>query len=282
MKKKLLFVLICMFALVLFGCTNGGNSGNGGNEGGQGQQGGGEQGGGEQGGGEQGGNTETFSWKDKVVDKVEIVREKLQDDYDIDEFDLSMLYVLVTFEDGEKVEFDCGDSHFELNKPITSVGSPRLKIICTDDNGEETETANFTIHVVSYSLIDDRALEANANVIMAKRNGTKIDFVVAKTSGVAGGQMQFVFDTTKLTLGEITKNTSGFYVSAKVQEGKVQIGFASAENLETGTVICSIAFEGDYRASALAIDEEFNNACWKLVDLTTVEVDDIAYHVSKK
>lgn len=273
MKKRLVLILIFMLALVLVGCGEK-PSGNGG----------GTPGGDTPGGDTPGGDTPVtgFSWEGKEVEKIVLLRDKLQAEYDFDEFDLSMLFVEVTFADGTKHEFSCDDEHFDLSKPITTTGKPRLTIICTDDEGNEVETANFTISIVSYTTQDERALDAAANVIMVKRNGEKVDFIIAKTSGIASGQLQYTFDTTKLTLGEVTKGTTVGYVNASVSDGKISIGFANDANLEAGTVICSIAYTGDYRNSSIAINEEFANGLWTLVENTPTSMNDISYHTSRK
>ena len=256
MKKKIFIVLTFIFALLLIGCKEK----------------------------NPGGDTpaDNFNWAGKEAVVINLVRSKVQDEYDIEEFNLSMLFVEVEFADGTKKEFSCDDDHFSLSKEIKTVGKPRLTVSCVDDLGNEVVTANFTLNIVSYTAQDNDAIEAANNIIIAKRNGDKIDFIIAKTTGMASGQLQYTFDTAKMTLGEVTNGTSAGYVTAKVEGNKVQIGFANSENLEAGTVICSIAYTGDFRNSGLAIDSEFANGCWFLVDTTPTAIDDMVYHVSRK
>lgn len=254
MKKKLIIVLTFLFALLLVGCQEKPNED----------------------------EPKEFSWTGKEAIVVNFLRDKAPEEIDVDEFQMSMLTVEVEFSDGTKKEFTCDDSHFSLSKEIKSVGKPRLTIICKDDAGNEVETANFTLNIVSYTAQDTKAVEDATNIIVAKRNNDKIEFVVAKTEGLASGQLQYTYDTSKLTLGEVTKGASVGYVNAKVENGKIQIGFANDANLEAGTVICSIAYTGDYRNSGLAIDETFANGCWSIVDVTPTAIDNMVYHVSRK
>lgn len=262
MKKRLIFVLLFLLVFTLAGCKTGVDP-------------------------ENGGDDKPFSWEGKEVSDVSILRNKMAEEYDIDEFDLSMLYVEVEFADGTKQEIKCNDEHISLSeadlKKLTYVGKPRITVVCTDNNGNEVETAGFVINLVSYTLQDTQALDLAGNVIMARRSsdGTKVEFFVAKTNGLASGQLQFKYNKDVLTLGEVTKNAN-FYGNVKVEDGKISIGFASDANLEVGTVICSIVFSGDYRNSGLALNEEFNNQCFSIVENAPVSVDDIAYHVSRK
>lgn len=255
MKKKLIIVLTFLFALLLVGCKGGGTdtpSGDG------------------------------FDWAGKEATKISVVKEKLAEEYDLEEFTIGMLTVKVEFADGSSHEFTCDDPHFALSKEIKTVGKPRLQIICTDDKGNEIETANFTITIVSYTTQDSRAIEEADNAIMAKRNGDKVEFVVAKSAGLASGQLQFTYDTTKLTLGEVTNGSAVGYVHVEVKDGKVSLGFTNDAELAEGTVICSIAFTGDYRNSGLALNEEFDNACWMIADNAPAPLADVVYHVSRK
>lgn len=254
MKKKLIIVLTFLFALFLIGCKDK-PSGNGG---------------------------DSFSWKGKEAVSIKYLRDLTPEEIDIDEFELSMLHVEVEFGDGTKQQFDCGEGHFSLSKEIKTVGTPRLTIICDDEEGNEVETANFTVRFVSYTAQDEAAIKDAANAIVAKRNGDKVDFVLVKTDGLASGQLRFTYDASKLTLSEITKGSGVGYVDVEVKDGKVSIGFASDANLQEGTVICSIAFSGDYRNSSLALDETFENACWAVVDNAPVAISDVVYHVSRK
>ena len=254
MKKKLIIVLTFLFALLLIGCKENGPTPSG----------------------------DDFSWAGKEAAKVKVVKEKLLEEYDLDEFELSMLYVEVEFADGSTHEFSCGDSHFALSKEVKTVGKPRLQIICTDDSGNEIETANFTITFVSYTAQDAKAIEDAANAIMVKRNGDKVEFVVAKSANIASGQLQFTYDASKLTFGEATKGSAVGYVHTEVKDGKVSLGFTNDAALAEGTVICSIAYTGDYRNSGLALNEEFENACWMIADNTPAPLNDVVYHVSRK
>lgn len=254
MKKKLIIVLTFLFALLLVGCKGNDNPPSG----------------------------DGFSWAGKEAEKVKVVKEKLLEEYDLDEFELSMIYVEVEFADGSTHEFSCGDSHFALSKEVKTVGKPRLQIICTDDSGNEIETANFTITFVSYTAQDAKAIEDADNAIMVKRNGEKVEFVVAKSAGLASAQLQFTYDTTKLTLGEVTNGSAVGYVHVEVKDGKVSLGFTNDEALAEGTVICSIAFTGDYRNSGLALNEQFENACWMIVENEVAPLADVVYHVSRK
>jgi len=254
MKKKLIIVLTFLFALLLIGCKGGNDNP----------------------------PVEGFNWAGKEVEKVTVVKDKLAEEYDLEEFTIGMITVKVEFSDSSSHEFTCDDSHFSLNKEVTTVGKPRLQIICTDDAGNEVETAAFTITFVSYTAQDNKAIEAANNAIVAKRNGDKIDFVVAKTNGLASGQLQYSYNTEKMTLGEVTKGSAAGYVNVEVKDGKVSLGFANDENLEEGAVICSIAYTGDYRNSELAINEEFDNTCWMVAQDAPVLVADVTYHVSRK
>lgn len=254
MKKKLIIVLTFLFALLLIGCKGGNDNP----------------------------PVDGFNWSGKEATKISVVKDKLAEEYDIDEFTIGMITVKVEFSDGSSHEFTCDDSHFALSKEITTTGKPRLQIICTDDAGNEIETANFTITVVSYTTQDARAIEAANNAIVAKRNGDKIDFVVAKTNGLSSGQLQYTYSTEKMTLGEVTKGSAAGYVNVEVKDGKISLGFANDENLEEGAVICSIAYTGDYRNSELAINEEFDNTCWMVAQDAPVLVADVTYHVSRK
>lgn len=256
MKKKLIIVLTFLFALILLvGCEQKPNGG---------------------------GDDKPFSWEGKTVVAVTLVRDKVPEEIDIDEFQMSMLSVEVEFSDGTKKEFTCDDSHFRLSKEIKQAGKPRLTIECTDASGNEVGTSNFTLNIVSYTAQDEKAIEEATNIIVAKRNGDKVDFVVAKTEGISGGQLQYTYDATKLTLGEATKGSDVEYAYVNVKDGKVQILFENSTNLEAGAVICSIAYTGDYRNSGLAIDSTFANACSVLVEVTPTPITNMSYHVSRK
>ena len=248
MKKKLIIVLTFLFALLLIGCKGGNDNP----------------------------PVDGFNWAGKEATKISVVKDKLAEEYDLEEFTIGMITVKVEFSDGSSHEFTCDDSHFALSKEITTVGKPKIQIICTD------ETAKFTITIVSYTTQDTRAIEAANNAIVAKRNGDKIDFVVAKTTGLASGQLQYSYNTEKMTLGEVTRGSAAGYVNVEVKDGKISLGFANDENLEEGAVICSIAYTGDYRNSELAINEEFENTCWMVAQDAPVLVADVTYHVSRK
>lgn len=248
MKKSVIFIIICLFALVLVGCKK----------------------------------NKEIDWDSKTIASVVIREDTINCEYDIDDDILNMILLDIQYTDGTGRSIPIDESMFidrEEFENLSKIGKGKTFVL--DYKGIELEGR---VDIINYANQDKRLnvnLEYNSVIkIIRNLETNQLEIFVEPLNGFAGMQTCFTFDTEVISFSNFDFRNG--YGKAKVEGNKLYIDFVTNQNITEEKMIGSFDFVGSFRNSKLAIDETFNNKCFTISDSTTIELSNILYHVSKK
>ena len=227
-------------------------------------------------------------WDSKTIASVEIDTESFEKEYDIDDFKVDLLKLHVTYTDGTDRLMSCNKNMFEEDdyKKLQSPGTKKVTI--TYEKGDFYFDCETKVHIVDYSVLDE-GLNRNKQyecVIKIIRNQVtnKLEFIAEPLKGVAGFQVRYTFDASKLTMKNFVVNeANNGYGMFTIEGNTLVVNFVTDRNIETETVLFSCDWEGDFRFSGLALDDTFTAKAYTLLeDGSTDKLMSVLYHVSKK
>lgn len=233
-------------------------------------------------------NPVDVDWDSKTISSIEIDAESFEKEYDIDDFKVDLLKLHITYTDGTDRLLSCTKNMFEDDdyKKFQSAGTKKVTI--TYEKGDFYFDEEVKVHIVDYSIYDE-GLNRNKQydcVIKVIRNQVtnKLEFIAEPLKGVAGFQVKYSFDGSKLKLKNFQVNdaTNG-YGKFTVDDNTLVVTYVTDRNIDTETVLFSCDWEGDFRFSGLALDETFTAMAYTLLeDGRTDRLMSVLYHVSKK
>lgn len=227
-------------------------------------------------------------WDSKTILSVEIDSESFEKEYDIDDFKVDLLKLHVTYTDGTDRLIPCTKNMFEDDdyRKLQSPGTKKVTI--TYEKGDFYFDEETKVHIVDYSVLDE-GLNRNKQydcVIKVIRNQVtnKLEFIAEPLKGVAGFQVRYTFDASKLTMKNFVVNeASNGYGKFTIEGNTLVVNFVTDRNIETETVLFSCDWEGDFRFSGLTLDEAYTPKAYTILeDGRTDRLMNVLYHVSKK
>ena len=219
----------------------------------------------------------------KEIYGISVDKDTIPSYIDIEEFDLSVIKVIVEYTDGSTRIMDLKEDMIDdetlemLKKGITK----RVTITYKDDYA-----CTCNIRTVDFGA-DDPKLGDNDVIVMIRRDkeNSKLVFSILSNVGLSSLQAQFKYDNTQLQLSkdieiadisqEVRVNITDKYIQVLVM--------ASNDDLLRGDVLVfSTKYEGNYRESNIEIDETNANRVLRFENGELIDVTDVNYCFSLK
>ena len=219
----------------------------------------------------------------KEIYGISVDKDTIPSYIDIEEFDLSVIKVIVEYTDGSTRIMDLKEDMIDdetlemLKKGITK----RVTITYKDDYA-----CTCNIRTVDFGA-DDPKLGDNDVIVMIRRDkeNSKLVFSILSNVGLSSLQAQFKYDNTQLQLSkdieiadisqEVRVNITDKYIQVLVM--------ASNDDLLRGDVLVfSTKYDGNYRESNIEIDETNANRVLRLENGELIDVTDVNYCFSLK
>lgn len=219
----------------------------------------------------------------KEIYGISVDKDTIPNYIDVDEFDLSMIKVIVEYADGSTRTMDLKEEMVDEESlaVLKKGGSKRATITYKD---EFACTCN--IKTVDFGAADPK-LGDNDVIVMIKRdkeNETLI-FSILSNVGLSSLQAQFKYDSTQLQLSkDIQVADISQEVRVNITDKYIQVlVMASNDDLLRGDVlIFSTKYEGNYRESNIEIDDTNANRVLRFENGELIDVTDVNYCFSLK
>lgn len=219
----------------------------------------------------------------KEIFGISVDKDSIPNYIDVDEFDLSMIKVIVEYADGSTRTMDLTEEMVDAESLVIlkKGGSKRATITYKD---EFACTCN--IKTVDFGAADPK-LGDNDVIVMIRRDkeNEKLEFSILSNVGLSSLQARFKYDSSALKLEneieyadisqEIKLNITNEYIEVLV--------IASNDDLLRGDkLIFSTKYSGNYRDSNIEIDDTYQNRVLRLENGELLDVTDVNYCFSLK
>ena len=202
---------------------------------------------------------------------------------DIEEFDLSVIKVIVEYADGTTRTMDLKEDMIDdetlalLKKGITK----RVTITYKEDFA-----CTCNIRTVDFGAADPK-LGDNDVIVMIRRDkeNNKLVFSILSNVGLSSLQAKFKYDNTQLQLSkDVQKAEISQEVRVNITDEYIEVlVMASNDDLLQGDkLIFSTNYSGNYRESNIEIDDTYQNRVLRLENGELIDVTDVYYHFSLK
>ena len=219
----------------------------------------------------------------KEIFEISVNKSTIPEFIDIDEFDLSVIKVIVTYEDGTNREMPLAEDMIDASdlETLKKGASKRVTITYKEDF---TCTAN--IATKDYGALDPKIGENDVIVMLSRdKENTLLVGKVLSNKGLSSLQCSFTFDNSKLSLDFSTiKYKEGYDVTVNIEENRITILLIAKDEalLKGENVLFSLKYSGDYRSSDIKIDEAYQNRVLRFENGELLDVTDVKYHFSLK
>lgn len=219
----------------------------------------------------------------KEIVGISVDKTTIPEFIDIDEFDLSVIKVIVEYSDSTTREMPLKEDMIDTDvlEALKSGSSKRVTITYKD---EFACTAN--IATKDYGANDPKIGDNDVIILLSRdKASSKLLCSVLSITGVSSIQCTFAYDNTKISLDiNSLKAKEGYDISAHIEDNKLTILLiAKNETLMQGNnELFSINYSGNYREAAFVIDEDSNNRVLRFENGVLLEVSDVNYFFSLK
>ena len=219
----------------------------------------------------------------KEIVAISVDKTTIPEFIDVDEFDLSVIKVIVEYSDSTTREMPLKEDMIDSDtlEMLKKGASKRVTIVYKEDFAC---TAN--IATKDYGANDPKIGDNDAVLLLSRdKAASKLLCSVLSNKGVSSIQCTFTYDSSKFNLDNSSISVkNGYDISVDIASGKLTILLiAKDETLLAGNeVLFSINYTGNYREAAFELDEEATNRVLRFENGELLDLTDVNYFFSLK
>lgn len=256
MKRNSLIFIIILLALCMIGCKNNNTEIN---------------------------NGDSDPDEGKEIINISVDKNTIPEFIDIDEFDLSIIKIIVEYSDGTTRLQDLKESFIESDvlEYLKKGGSKRVTITYKEDFAC---TAN--IQTKDFGAMDPKIDDHDATILITRdKNESNLLIKVLSSKGISSLQCTFSYNSLTFDMNlESLKTLDNYDVRLDKQENKITVLLiAKNTSLLIGeNTILSIKYTGNYRDANFMLDDASTNRILRFENDELLDVNDAYYFYSLK
>lgn len=219
----------------------------------------------------------------KEIVSISVDKNTIPEFIDIDEFDLSVIKVIVEYSDSTTREMPLKEDMIDEDT-LELLKKGATKRVTITYKEEFACTAN--IATKDYGANDPKIGDNDVIILLSRDKGaSKLLCSVKSTKGVSSIQCTFSYDNTKLNLDLASlKLKEGYDISVNLDSGKLTILLIAKNEvlLQGEEELFSINYTGNYREAGFLLDSDANNRVLRFENGELKDVTDVNYFFSLK
>ena len=219
----------------------------------------------------------------KEIFGINVDKETIPEFIDVDEFDLSMIKVIVEYSDGSTRTMDLNEDMIDEDslEVLKKGGSKRVVVTYKEDF-----TATCNISAKDFGANDPKISDNDVILMITRDKATStLIFKSMSTKGISSIQCTFTYDSSAFSIKEedldLLNNDN---LTVKIADNKMTIILiAKNDSLITGEVaLFKLKYSGDYRSANFNIDTNSQNRVLRIEKGEILDVNDANYFYSLK
>lgn len=219
----------------------------------------------------------------KEIFGISVDKNTIPEFIDIDEFDLSMIKVIVEYSDGSTRIMDLSEDMIDEDslEVLKKGGSKRVVVTYKEDF-----TATCNISTKDFGANDPKLGDSDAILMITRDKETStLIFKSMSVEGISSIQCTFTYDSSAFSIKEEDLDLlNNGNLSVKIADNKMTIILiAKNDSLIKGeTALFKLKYSGDYRAANFEVDTNSQNRVLRIKNAEILDVNDVNYFYSLK
>lgn len=219
----------------------------------------------------------------KEIFSISVDKNTIPEFIDIDEFDLSVIKVIVEYSDSTTRIMDLSEDMLDEDS-LSILKKGGSKRVVVTYKGDFTATCNISTKDFG---ANDPKLGANDVILMITRDKetSTLIFKSMSVKGISSIQCTFTYDSLAFSIKEedldLLNNDN---LTVKIKDNKMTIILIAKDNqlISGETILFKLKYDGDYRSANFEIDTNSQNRVLRIENTEILDVNDVNYFYSLK